>query len=176
MNKLVYGVMVVLVLLIIAAFFMPWVKIESTALADKFTKILIGKETKVSASISAYQVPTAANSEDARLAVAVMRILNPDIEDTDKKILLIWLVPILAIAILTLSLLFRKNKWVHLAFAAAGILIFAFGVYRINNLNLDKTFLDVTVGPGLWLTLWAYLGIGLCELFLGTFPQVPRSR
>lgn len=176
MGKLIYGVLIVLVCLVVIAFFMPWVKLESTPLAGKFTKILVGKEAKVSESISAYQVPTMANTEDARLSITVIRILNPDIEDADKKVFLIWLVPFLAVGIIVTSLILRKNKWVHLAYAAIGIFIFAFGAYRITNLKLDRTFLDVTIGPGLWLTLWAYLGIGLCELFLGTFPKVPHSR
>jgi len=162
MNKICSGLMAVLVLLIIVAFFMPWVSVESTPLVGELSKIFSKKEVSISQSISAYQVPMLANARDARLATSVIKILNPDAQDAGQKSSFIWGVPLLAVAILALSILFRKNKWVHLACAAAGISIFVIGVYRIKTLNLNQIILNVTIGPGLWLTLWAYLGIGVC--------------
>ena len=164
MNKICYGLMAVLVLLIIVAFFMPWVSVESTPVVSELSRIFTKKEVKISQSISAYHVPMLANTEDARLANSVIKILNPDTQDAGKNSFLIWLVPLLAVAILLLSILFSKNKWVHLASAAVGILIFVIGVYRIKTLNLNQIILNVAIGPGLWLTLWAYLGIGVCAL------------
>ncbi len=57
-----------------------------------------------------------------------------------------------------------NNKWLHLAVGIVGIVIFAFAVYKIKTTDLDKLILQVTMGPGLWLTLWSYLGIGAVSI------------
>lgn len=164
MRKVCSSVMAVLVFLIIVAFFMPWVGIESTQAAGKLSEILTGEERRVSQTVSAYQVPRLANTKDTRLAISVIKIMNPGVKDADKKSFLVWVVPLLAVTILALSILFKNNKWLHLACALIGILIFSIGVYRIKSANLSQALLNIAIGPGLWLTLWAYLGLGLCEL------------
>lgn len=152
-----------LVGIIIVAFFLPWVKVESEAVGT-FSKILTGKQQSAISNISAYQVPIMANDQDARLMISIIKIFNPKVENADKKSYLIWSIPALAALILLVSLLYGRNKWVNLIFGAIGCLIFFAAVYKIKTTNMDKLVLKVTTEPGLWLTLWAYLGIGIVGL------------
>lgn len=164
MQKIFAGLIVLLTLLIIIAFFMPWVRIESQAVVGELSKLLTGKEEKISQSLSGFQVPAMANQQDARLAIAVMKIINPESQKVDQESYLIWLVPLLAVVILILSIILAQNQWVHLAGGAIGVLIFIIGLYKINSMHMDQTFLNVSIESGIWLTLWAYLGLGLVEL------------
>lgn len=45
-----------------------------------------------------------------------------------------------------------------------GVMIFVVGSYKIKTTDLDKLVLNARIGPGLWLTLWGYLGLGLMGL------------
>ena len=150
----------ILVLIIVVCFFLPWVKVESEAVGA-FSKILTGKQQAAITSISAFQIPVMANGEDARLMISIIKIFEPKVENADKKSYLIWIVPLLAIVILLAGIFFGKNKFVNLIFGIIGVLIFVVAVYKIQTTSLDKMVLKVSISPGLWLTLWSYLGIGI---------------
>jgi hypothetical protein len=94
----------------------------------------------------------------------MVRIFKPGVKDADKKSFLIWGVPGLAVIILLMSYFLGKNKWVNLAYGLLGVLIFVVAVYKIKTTDLDKLVLNIAIGPGLWLTLYGYLGMGLAGL------------
>jgi len=156
--------MLPLVILICVAFFLPWVSVDSPAIGG-ITKILTGKKQATIDAISAYDVPVLANSDESRFMMSVIKIFQPNIENADKKSYLIWAVPLLAIIIFLLScVLLPGNRWLSLIFGIIGIAIFAFGYYKITTTDLDKLVLTITIGIGVWLTLWGYLGIGLVHV------------
>ena len=160
MFKIYNVIMLVLTMLVIIAFFMPWVSVKSEQVG-MFTKILTGKNQDVVDNISAFQVPIMVNSPDARLMISVIKIFNPGVKDVDKKSFLIWVVPFLAVIIFIISCFFGKNKWVNLIISIIGAAIFIVTVYKINTTDLNKLVLKVEIGPGLWLTLWLYLFMGV---------------
>jgi len=160
MDKISKSLIAILAAVIVVSFFIPWISVESSQVGA-FTKLLTGKRQAVLDSISGYRIPVLANSQESRFMISVIKIFNPDIKDADKKSYAVWAVPILAIAIGILSWLFGKNKWMNLIFAIIGILIFVAAFYKIATTDLDKAVLKVALAPGIWLTLWAYLGIGI---------------
>jgi len=163
MAKLNNLAILICALIIIVAFFLPWVKVESEAVGT-FSKILTGKQQQLISNISAFQVPIMANDQDARLMISIIKIFNPKVENADKKSYLIWSIPILAALMLLVSFLYGKNKWVNLILGVISCLIFFVAVYKIKTTNMDKLVLKVTTAPGLWLALWGYLGIGIAGL------------
>jgi hypothetical protein len=168
--------MLILTAIIVAAFFLPWVRVESPAIG-KISKFLTGKEQAVISGISGFAVPVLANSKESRFMISVIKIFNPGITNADKKSYLIWVVPGLAVIMLLVKWFLDKNKWINLAFGLIGSLIFLVAVYKINTTDLDKLVLRVGIAPGLWLILFAYLGIGLLCLsnFVCLLKQKSRS-
>jgi len=144
MSKLYNIVILILAILIIIAFFMPWVSVKSEQVG-MFAKILTGKNQDVVDNISAFQVPIMANSSDARLMISVIKIFNPDIKDIDKKSFLIWVIPILAVVIFIVSYFFGKNKWANLIVGIIGAAIFIVAAYKIKTTDLDKLVLKVEI-------------------------------
>lgn len=160
MAKLYNIVMLALAVLVIIAFFMPWIAVKSEQVG-MVSKVLTGKKQAVIDNISAYQVPVMANGPDARLMLSVIKIFNPSVKDADKKSFLIWGIPLLAAIIFITGYFFGKNKWVNLAIGIMGAAIFIVAVYKIKTTDLDKLVLKVEMGPGLWLTLWSFLLMGI---------------
>jgi hypothetical protein len=163
MAKLFNLVVVVLAMVIVISFFLPWAMVQSQAVGT-FSKILTGKTQSDIASISGFGIPRMANSEDSRLAVSVIKIFNPGVKDADKKSYLVWLAPLFAVAAAMMLIFLGKNKWVNLAVGAICVLIFVVGVYKIAATDLDKLVLNVKISAGLWLTLYGYLGMGLAGI------------
>jgi hypothetical protein len=181
-NKIILSV---LVSVIVVAFFLPWVQIESQHVGA-VSKILTGKKQASMGTISGFQVPIHANRSDSKLAMSVIKIFAPNVEHADKKSFLVYIFPILSILIFFAVYYYGNNEWVHIGIAAMCIAIFAVGVLQIVTMDLDKVLLNIRIGIGLWLILIGYLGIGLVEVanylkmkgfkIKQIFPYIERSQ
>ena len=163
MEKLYKTGMIALVVIIAVSFFLPWISVESAAVGG-VSKILTGKKQAVIDSISGFDVPVLANSDESRLMISIIKIFNPGIQNADIKSYLIWGVPGLAVLMLVLSRFLDKNKWFYLAVGIIGVLIFVAAVFKITTTDLDKLVLKVNISIGLWLILVAYFGIGILNM------------
>ena len=163
MDKKLHSLMLVLTILVVTSFFMPWVKVQSQQIGA-VSKLLTGKRQADIDSISGIGVPIRANGEDARLIISVMKIFSPKIKDADKKSFLVLLVPILALAMFLGYRYKGDNKLVLLLIATIGISIFTVGTFKIVTTDMDKLVLNIKIGSGLWTTFVAYLGMGLTGL------------
>jgi len=157
------NLMLILVIVIVVAFFLPWISVESAAVG-KVSKILTGKAQATIGSVSGFKVPILANSEESRFMITVIKIFQPDITNADKKSFLIWIVPLLAVIIFLVGNAPKTNQWIRLAFGVLGILIFVGATYKIITTDLDKMIIKVSIGYGLWLILFGYLGIGILQI------------
>ena len=164
MQKITLLVIILLAIVIFVSFFMPWVSLESKVIMGVLTKTLMVERQAKLMSISGYDVPVMANGEDAKLMISIIKLFNPNVTGADKKSYLIWGIPILALAIAVANLFLGKNKWFSLGVGIFGLAIFAVAVFKIKTTDLDKLVMSASIGSGLWITLWGYLGIGLCAL------------
>jgi uncharacterized membrane protein len=167
MEKIFKPALLILAAVIVLAFFLPWVSIESASRVGKITEMITRKAEKITKSFSGFNVPQLANSSESELAIFILRLFNPGIKYADKKSYLIWVIPILAVIIAGAMLFLDKNKWVNLAVALLGIMIFTVALYKIKTTDLNKLILKIDIAAGLWFTLLGYLGIG--SACLGNF-------
>ena len=163
MEKAYKAIILILVAAIIIGFFLPWINVESKQMGA-FTKLLTGKGQQTLHYVSGLDIPVMANSDESRLIVSIAKIFNPDIQDVDKKSLLVLIVPLLAVIILLLALFQAKNLWISLIVGIVGCVIFAFTFYKIKVTDLEKAILQIRIGFGLWMILYAYLAIGLVSI------------
>jgi len=172
MEKAYKTGMVVLVVLIVMSFFLPWISVESEAIGG-ITKVLTGKKQSTIDAVSGFRVPILANSEESRFMITIIKIFNPSIKDADKKSWLIWMVPGLALIMFFLRRFFDRNKWFYLGVGLLGTLIFVVTVFKIFTTDLDKLVMKVDIAIGLWALLVGYLGIGILNLirFVGLIKQ-----
>jgi len=160
MAKILYALaMLVFAVMIVLAFFQPWVETD-TLRASKISQIIIGKQEVFGRSISGYDIPVLANGPDSRLIISIIKIFKPQITNADKKSYLVWGVPGLAVLLFLLSLILAKNKLVNLAIGIIGVAIFAVAAYKVTAADLDRLAVVIRIGSGLWMTLWGYLGMG----------------
>ncbi|MFA4984935.1 MAG: hypothetical protein WC559_06520 [Candidatus Omnitrophota bacterium] len=185
MARVLYGLaMLFFALLVITAFFQPWVEIESfqggtiqigSIQIANIPKIEIGNQQLLNRSISGYDVPVLANGRDARLVISIVKIFKPDVRDIDKKSYLVWAIPALAAAIFLLSIVLSQNKLANIIIGLAGVMIFALAWYKLSSVSLDKVVIAVRFGHGIWMTLWGYLGMGLSSI-LNLFYLIIKKR
>ncbi len=150
--------MISCVTVICISFFLPWVSVGSKQIGA-VSKLLTGKSQETIHSISGFQVPILANGPDARFIISIVKIFNPGITGVDKTSFLIWIVPLLSVAMFLAILRWNRNRWLYLSIAVVGAAIFFGAVFKIKTTDLDKLVLQIKIAPGFWLILWGYLGI-----------------
>lgn len=164
MDKITEKIILIAVICICIAFFLPWVHVMSAPMSG-LTKLIVGKAAGPIDSISGFNVPILANGPDARLMMSVIQIFNPSIKHADTMSWGIWLVPLLAVAIFLTLKFISQRKWLYLGYGILGCLIFGVVVFKLKSTSLDKMVLQIKTAFGLWVWLWAYLAIGATCLY-----------
>jgi len=117
-------------------------------------------------TISGDQIPRLADNSKAQIVVAVIELLTNTRQDVQWKSRLVYLVP--GAAILCAILLTLLGGWPWLAgmvgmFCAA---IAALGYWKLTTTNTNTLLMAITIGKGLWFSVWAYAGLAASALAL----------
>jgi len=190
MKRIVLLALVVLcALAIIHAFFMPWAKasasatkvakslaksatggiLENTPFAGKFVRGLdeatnkisdIG-DIKIKTAVSGYDIPTLINKKSSQIAIAIVSVMFKDAKDLDKKSMLVYLLPLLALACIGLAVVGLKNKIAVMVMIVLGGGISIGGLYNLMTVDLSSLPIQISIEQGLWQTMYAYLIISI---------------
>lgn len=190
MRKIVLLALVVIcALAIVHAFFMPWAKasasatkvakgltksatagmLENTPFAGKFIRGLDKATDKISdlgdiqikTAVSGYDIPTLVNKKTSQIAIAIASVMFKDAKDLDKKSLLVYLLPLLALVCIGLAIIGLKNKIAVMAMTILSGGISAGGLYNLMTVNLSGLPIQISIEQGLWQTMYAYLMIAV---------------
>ena len=148
-----------------AAFFCPWLRVESRPANDIKKAFGIRGESEM-VRVSGYDIPEMANAKGSRVASAVGQLFSSDAKDVGKRSYRVWILPILASLLAVLTWLSVTRRRVALTIAVVGAAVFGLGTYKILAADLDGVLFVVHVASGLWLTLVAYLAMGLLNFRL----------
>ncbi len=109
--------------------------------------------------ISGVQVPQVANQENAQLTLSIMELLMNERQHIGLKSYAVYLLP--GIALLCAGLLTALGGRPPVAWGVAGLcaLIAGVGGWKLLTTNLHARIVAVSVAHGLWMSLWAYVGI-----------------
>lgn len=188
MRKIVLLALVIIcALAIVHAFFMPWAKASASAtkvarnltksaaggplakspFAGKFIKGLDKATNKISdmgdiqikATVSGYDIPTLVNKKSSQIAIEIASIIFKDAKDLDKKSMLVYLLPLLALVCIGLAVAGLKNRIALMAMAVISGAIAAGGLYNLMTVDLSNLAVQISIEQGLWQTMYAYLVI-----------------
>lgn len=114
--------------------------------------------------VSGVQIPRLANDERAQLAVALVELLTDTRQHLGMKSFLVYLLPGLAIGCAILLALFGRRPAVALGVSLLCALIAGAGFWKLLTADTEALFIAITIGPGLWLSLWAYAALAVLAL------------
>jgi len=87
MPKSLKTSILILSVVIVVSFFLPWITVESPALGG-ISKVLTGKRQARIDSISGFRIPIMANSSESRFMLSIIQIFDPGIKDAIRKVFL----------------------------------------------------------------------------------------
>lgn len=115
--------------------------------------------------VSGLEIPRLANRQDAKVAIAFAEMFTGQ-RDLGAKSYAVYLVPGLALLGGALVTLARGLRVVRGGIGGACLAIAGLGFWKLLTIKTDALLAAVTLGPGVWLSVWAYVGLGLCAILL----------
>ena len=114
--------------------------------------------------VSGVQIPQLANQQNAKVATAVFELLTNQRQHIGAKSYLVYLLP--GLALLCGLLLTFLGSLVAVALGATLLCaaVAAGGFWKLLTTNTTTLFIAITIGPGLWLSLWGYVAIAAAGL------------
>lgn len=190
MRKIVMLALVVIcAVAIIHAFFMPWAKasvsatkvakgltksatagvLENTPFAGKFIRgfdtatdtISELGDIQMKTAVSGYDIPTLVNKKSSQIAISIASVMFKDAKDLDKKSMLVYLLPLLALLCIGLAIVGLKSKIAIIVMAILSGAIAAGGLYNMMTIDLSTLPIQISIEQGLWQTMYAYLMISV---------------
>ena len=113
---------------------------------------------------SGAQIPQMANQPNAKVAIALMELLTNTRQHLGAKSYAVYLVPGLALLCGALLTVRGRVRGVALGIAAGCAVVAGAGFWKLLTTNTATLFIAITIGPGLWLSLWGYVGLAVAAL------------
>jgi len=110
-------------------------------------------------TVSGAAIPQMVNREQAKVAMALVELLTKTRQRLGFKSYAVYLLPVLAL--LGGALIIWLGRRPPIAWGVALLCggIAAVGFWKLLTTNTRTLFIAITIGPGLWLSLWAYAGL-----------------
>lgn len=116
--------------------------------------------------VSGIQIPQLANQEHAKVATALIELLMNERQHIGAKSYAVYLLPGMALACALLLTFLGTRRVVTIGAAVLCGMIAGAGFWKLLTTNTQTLFIAITIGPGLWLSLWAYAALALAATAL----------
>ena len=130
-------------------------------------------DLKVKTTVSGYDIPDMINKKSSHVAIQLAQLLFKDAKDLDKKSMLVYLLPLFAIACIILAIIGLRYKVSVVAVALIGGVIVIGGLYKLIATDLSNLPVQISIENGLWQTMYGYLLI--CILSVAWLVMNPKE-
>ena len=100
------------------------------------------------------------------MATALIELLMNERQHMGAKSYAVYLLPGMALACALLLTFLGTRRVVTIGAAVLCGMIAGVGFWKLLTTNTQTLFIAITIGPGLWLSLWAYAALALAATAL----------
>lgn len=129
--------------------------------------------SQIPTEVSGEQIPQLANRPDAKVVLALAEMLTGQ-RELGAKSSAVYLVPGLAL-LFGVMLTFASRQRLPCGFI--GLLCLAVaggGFWKLLTTDTNTLLVRIVIGVGLWMSLWAYAGLGAAAILLAWLADRPR--
>ena len=117
--------------------------------------------------VSGAQIPRLLNQRDAKAALALVELITRNRQNVGMKSYAVYFVPGIALLCGLLLTVWGRHRLVAWAVALICAGIASVGFWELSRTDVRTLVAVITIGRGLWLSLWAYGGLTLAALLSG---------
>ncbi len=112
--------------------------------------------------LSGVEIPRFANRPSTKAILAVAGLLTDQAKDADVQSYAVYLVPGVAfLLVLIVTVLGRRFLFVTQAAAILVTVIVGVGFWKLLTMDMKTPLAAITIGQGLWFSLWGYLSLAV---------------
>ena len=130
------------------------------------TEVVTGRLPSLSdipRQVSGFQIPQMANQEQAKVAIALFELVTNERQDLGVKSYAVYAVPGLIVLCALLLTLWARPVAIAVTSALVCAAVAGIGFWKLLTVNTQTLFVAITIGPGLWLSLWAYVALAIAS-------------
>ena len=109
--------------------------------------------------VSGVQIPQLANQRNSQVAIALAELFTNTRQRIGLESYAVYLVPGLAVLCALLLSAVGRHPSVTILVGLMCAAIAGVGFWKLLTTNTRTLFVAITIGRGLWLSLWAYVGL-----------------
>ncbi len=113
--------------------------------------------------VSGADIPVMVRAQKAQVALALLELLTGQRQDLERKSWSVYLIPGVAVLCGVILLGLRRHPAVCIGIGLLCAAIAAGGLWKLLTINSRTLFVAMTIGPGLWLSVSAYLGLSIAS-------------
>lgn len=184
MTRLLRGLVWASVTTAVVGFFLPWARLRlrepliggarrleritvTVRQGDRTISGALPSLEEIPTRVSGWQIPRLANQPHAQLALALLELATNTHQHIGLKSYAVYLVP--GMALLCGLLL---TAWGHRMGVAVGTALWcagmaAVGFWKLSTLTARSPVAAIVIGHGLWMSVWAYVGLAVIAGLLG---------
>ena len=126
--------------------------------------------SKLPTQISGWQIPQFAHRQDIAAMLALTQLVTGK-EALGAKSYLVMLVPLLALCCGLLVTFGERRPLISGTAALVALAVGVAGWWKLSTVTQQATMVAVSIGLGLWLSVWAYLVLGVAGLCVAISPR-----
>jgi hypothetical protein len=123
--------------------------------------------------VSGAQIPQMASQQDVQVAVALIELFTKERQHMRLKSYAVYLVPGIALLCGVLLTFLGRLPGVAIGSALCCAGIAGVGFWKLLTTNTQTLFVAITIGSGLWISLWSYVGLAVAG---GLYGLIGRAR
>lgn len=120
--------------------------------------------SRIPREVSGAQIPRLVRQTDTQVGIALLELLTSTRQQLELKSQAVYLVPALAVLAAWLMSLSARGRVLPGVVGGLCVAVAGLGGWKVLTSDLQTSFVAVSIGPGLWLSLGAYAGLGLVGL------------
>ena len=129
--------------------------------------------SKIPTEVSGAQIPQQANRQDAKVVLALAEMLTGQ-RELGAKSYAVYLVPGLALLFGVVLTVANRQRLLCGCLALLCLTVAGGGFWKLLTSDTDTLLVGITIGQGLWQSLWAYAGLGVSAVGLAAIPPATR--
>ncbi len=115
--------------------------------------------------VSGFDVPLLANRQDSQIVLALAEMLTSE-RQLGAKSYAVYVIPGLAVLLGLVVTAACRVRVTCLAAGVVGLAVAGVACWKLLTANTQTLLVAITIGQGLWLSVWAYAGLGVSAVAL----------
>ena len=124
--------------------------------------------------VSGAQILQLGNRQDVQVVLALAEMLTGQ-RKLGARRYAVLLLPCLALAAGIMMTVVRRARLAGVCVGLLCVAVAGIGFWKLCTTNTRTLLVAIALGPGLWLSLWAYVVLGLAALGIAGLAHPPRS-